>query len=185
MSQIRVGVGCQDTERGYRSCSCTLQYITSHYVQVWGVRTQREAVATALEHYLTLRHITCRCGVSGHRGRLSQLLVYITLHYVTLRAGVECQDTERGYRCGSCPAGLTGDGRRGGCRPLLPSCADRPCFPGVECRDTASGARCGPCPAGYTGNGTHCEDIDEVRTERVVIFVLGLLPTHLLRYSPS
>ena len=103
-------------------------------------------------------------------------MVCITLHYVTSRAGVECQDTDRGYRCGSCPAGLTGDGRRGGCRPLLPSCADRPCFPGVECRDTASGARCGPCPAGYTGNGTHCEDIDEVRTERVVIFVLALLP---------
>ena len=81
-------------------------------------------------------------------------------------AGVECRDTERGYRCGPCPAGLTGDGRRGGCRPLLPSCADRPCFPGVECRDTPSGARCGPCPAGYTGNGTHCEDIDEVNKRR-------------------
>ena len=96
---LRAGVGCQDTERGYRYCSCTLPYITSHYVQVWCVRTQREAVATAREHYLALRHITCRCGVSGHRERLSLLLVYITLHYVTLRAGVECQDTGRGYRC--------------------------------------------------------------------------------------
>ena len=95
---LRADVECQDTERGYRYCSCTLPYITSHYVQVWSVRTQGEAIAASRVHYLTLRHITCRCGVSGHRERLSLLLVYITLHYVTLRAGVECQDTERGCR---------------------------------------------------------------------------------------
>ena len=99
---LRAGVECQDTERGCRYCSCTLPYITSHYVQVWSVRTQREAIAATRVHYSTLRHITCRCGVSGHRERLSLLLLNITLHYVTLRAGVECQDSEGGYRSCSC-----------------------------------------------------------------------------------
>ena len=69
---LRAGVECQDTERGYRCGWCASHYITSHYVQVWSVRTQREAIA-----------------VGG-------------VHYVTLGAGVECQDTERGQRCGWC-----------------------------------------------------------------------------------
>ncbi|KAH3835636.1 hypothetical protein DPMN_108994, partial [Dreissena polymorpha] len=64
--------------------------------------------------------------------------------------GVECINTDRGYRCGECPRGFYGDGVR--CAKI-PTCADKPCFAGVECFDVANGYRCGPCPAGLEGDG--------------------------------
>ena len=65
--------------------------------------------------------------------------------------GVECRDTETGYRCGACPPGYTGDGTRRGCRRERPKCDSQPCYPGVACQDTREGYRCGACPAGLTG----------------------------------
>ena len=43
-------------------------------------------------------------------------------------AGVRCEDTDRGYRCGACPRGYYGDGMR--CAKI-PSCRDNPCFRGM------------------------------------------------------
>lgn len=75
-----------------------------------------------------------------------------------------------GYRCGPCPAGMTGDGRRGQCKEVRPGCEARSCFPGVECYNTVDGFRCGRCPQGYEGNGTHCHDINEVCFKDVEYF---------------
>jgi len=41
-------------------------------------------------------------------------------------AGVRCQDTVEGFRCGPCPEGFVGDGQR--CRPR--GCDLAPCSPG-------------------------------------------------------
>lgn len=68
--------------------------------------------------------------------------------------GVQCQDTSRGPICGSCPRGMTGDGRN--CMKVT-TCLDNPCFPGVRCEDHHHGYRCGKCPNGYHGNGERCE----------------------------
>lgn len=76
--------------------------------------------------------------------------------------GVQCFNVGNSYRCGSCPPGLTGDGRRGNCRVARVGCNSNPCFEGVACADTTEGFRCGSCPKGYEGNGTHCRDINEV-----------------------
>ncbi|KAF4527641.1 hypothetical protein B566_EDAN010865, partial [Ephemera danica] len=67
--------------------------------------------------------------------------------------GAQCQDTEQGPRCGSCPRGYVGDGRH--CKPGL-TCQDRPCFQGVRCYDTLEGFQCGPCPGTHTGDGRNC-----------------------------
>ncbi|XP_033749702.1 cartilage oligomeric matrix protein-like isoform X2 [Pecten maximus] len=64
--------------------------------------------------------------------------------------GVRCVDTVRGYRCGACPRGYLGNGKR--CE-LPPTCAIKPCFEGVTCEDTRAGYQCGPCPPGMTGDG--------------------------------
>ena len=85
------------------------------------------------------------------------------LCYYNNSTGVECQDYPNGYRCGPCPPGLTGDGRRGTCQPIKYGCETRPCYPGVECTDTDDGKFiCGECPTGYEGNGTVCTDMNEV-----------------------
>ena len=76
--------------------------------------------------------------------------------------GVSCTNITSGYRCGSCPDGMTGDGRRGNCRVVRVGCDTDPCYSEVECYDTNEGFRCGRCPRGYDGNGTHCADINEV-----------------------
>ncbi|XP_045216736.1 cartilage oligomeric matrix protein-like [Mercenaria mercenaria] len=65
-------------------------------------------------------------------------------------AGVTCQDTDRGYRCGECPRGYYGDGAR--CAKI-PTCADNPCYRGVKCFNVGGSYRCGPCPPGLTGDG--------------------------------
>ncbi|XP_037080136.1 cartilage oligomeric matrix protein-like [Pollicipes pollicipes] len=67
--------------------------------------------------------------------------------------GVRCVEEQGRVRCGPCPEGMVGDGRR--CQPR-PICKPDTCYEGVECRDTAGGARCGPCPPGMTGDGTTC-----------------------------
>ena len=81
--------------------------------------------------------------------------------------GVKCYDVSNGYRCGPCPPGMTGDGRRGNCVVARIGCDTNPCFKGVQCVDTTDGFRCGNCPVGYDGNGTHCRDQDEVGTHWV------------------
>lgn len=68
--------------------------------------------------------------------------------------GAQCQDTEQGPRCGSCPRGYVGDGRH--CKPGL-TCQDRPCFHNVRCFDTVEGFQCGPCPSSHTGDGRNCK----------------------------
>ena len=62
--------------------------------------------------------------------------------------GVECRNVANGFTCGPCPPGLTGNGKREGCRPARQTCANSPCFPGVDCVDTAFGFQCDPCPPG-------------------------------------
>ncbi|XP_046831610.1 cartilage oligomeric matrix protein isoform X2 [Vespa crabro] len=68
--------------------------------------------------------------------------------------GAHCQDSARGPICGTCPRGMTGDGRN--CLKII-TCLDNPCFPGVRCEDHHHGYRCGKCPTGYHGNGERCE----------------------------
>lgn len=68
---------------------------------------------------------------------------------------VPCINIEGSVRCGTCPAGYTGDGytcsdinecfiNNGGCSPF------------VQCENTVGSRRCGSCPAGYQGNGEMC-----------------------------
>ncbi|XP_020300178.1 cartilage oligomeric matrix protein-like [Pseudomyrmex gracilis] len=68
--------------------------------------------------------------------------------------GVYCRDTPRGSKCGSCPHGLTGDGRI--CSKII-TCADQPCFHNVPCYDLSDGYKCGKCPKGYIGDGKKCK----------------------------
>ena len=77
--------------------------------------------------------------------------------------------------CGSCPAGMSGDGTRSGCRPYSERCSSTSCFRGVRCTETATGVVCGSCPAGYKGNGRSCRDVNEVSRGQInVINVLFL-----------
>ncbi|XP_076245587.1 thrombospondin [Calliopsis andreniformis] len=73
--------------------------------------------------------------------------------------GASCRDTPHGPKCGSCPAGYTGDGYH--CSKVVINCASNPCFHGVRCQNLSDGYRCGPCPNGYAGNGSTCIDINE------------------------
>ncbi|XP_046661540.1 cartilage oligomeric matrix protein [Homalodisca vitripennis] len=68
--------------------------------------------------------------------------------------GVECRDAPEGPRCGRCPQGFVGDGRK--CKPGR-TCNERPCAPGVRCYDTVEGFQCGPCPSGMVGDGQQCK----------------------------
>ncbi|KAK3242355.1 hypothetical protein CYMTET_47974 [Cymbomonas tetramitiformis] len=80
--------------------------------------------------------------------------------------GVDGDVSTVGYRCGSCPIGMVGDGV---------TCIENKCYyfnggcdPSVSCTNDASnpaGRECGQCPSGYTDDftgrdGTNCEDMD-------------------------
>ncbi len=56
-------------------------------------------------------------------------------------------------------------------------CHPNPCYNGVSCMESTMypGYQCGPCPEGMTGNGTHCQDIDEVPADSILILVLLIL----------
>ena len=66
--------------------------------------------------------------------------------------GVECFNIERPpyYRCGACPAGLSGNGTW--CSDLDECDLADPCDVSTTCYNTVPGFRCGPCPPGYTGS---------------------------------
>nr|XP_019592300.1 PREDICTED: cartilage oligomeric matrix protein [Rhinolophus sinicus] len=88
--------------------------------------------------------------------------------------GVACTMTPMGARCGSCPAGFTGNGTH--CADIN-ECNSHPCFPRVRCINTSPGFRCEACPPGYSGpphegvglafakaNKQVCTDINECET---------------------
>lgn len=71
---------------------------------------------------------------------------------------VDCINLPGTYRCGSCPAGYTGNGfyctdinecdrHNGGCSIA----------PLVQCFNTPGSYYCGSCPLGYTGDGRSCQ----------------------------
>ena len=98
--------------------------------------------------------------------------------------GVSCSDLpppSRGYKCGPCPPGMTGNGSQ--CEEgksivewigsssreeetsnvfsLVPCPEATRCFPGVgHCELLESSSiRCGPCPEGFDGDGVNCEPV--------------------------
>ncbi|KAK3525359.1 hypothetical protein QTP86_031090, partial [Hemibagrus guttatus] len=87
--------------------------------------------------------------------------------------GVACVDVSEfpGYRCGSCPAGTTGNGTH--CQDI-DECAEQPCFSPHMCVNSVKGFHCEPCPLGFSGSELRgvgmefaqnhrqeCVDIDE------------------------
>lgn len=69
---------------------------------------------------------------------------------VKLLPGVECQDTESGPRCGSCPGGYYGNGKQ--CIHICDSqapCGSRPCRPS----GSSPFYKCEGCSAGQEWRG--------------------------------
>jgi hypothetical protein len=99
--------------------------------------------------------------------------------------GAKCFNFSHKYKCGTCPAGLTGNGIKCTSADVDP-CSTNPCFPGVACLTVWKGKRkkaqfaCGLCPdgnrktillsswscsslsmlAGMVGNGVQCSTTD-------------------------
>ncbi|XP_078655610.1 uncharacterized protein LOC144902206 [Branchiostoma floridae x Branchiostoma belcheri] len=87
--------------------------------------------------------------------------------------GVTCQNIDSAtFRCGPCPAGLSGDGVT--CVDIDECSLTSPCFANATCENSNPGYECGKCPVGYTGESSHgyglehaqnnpqvCLDIDE------------------------
>ncbi|XP_019635900.1 PREDICTED: uncharacterized protein LOC109478676 [Branchiostoma belcheri] len=87
--------------------------------------------------------------------------------------GVTCQNIDSAtFRCGPCPAGLSGDGVT--CVDIDECSLASPCFANATCENSNPGYECGKCPVGYTGESSHgyglehaqnnpqvCLDIDE------------------------
>ncbi|KAI8516137.1 hypothetical protein Bbelb_069500, partial [Branchiostoma belcheri] len=87
--------------------------------------------------------------------------------------GVTCQNIDSAtFRCGPCPAGLSGDGVT--CEDIDECSLASPCFANATCENSNPGYECGKCPVGYTGESSHgyglehaqnnpqvCLDIDE------------------------
>ncbi|XP_078314791.1 thrombospondin-3-like [Crassostrea virginica] len=72
---------------------------------------------------------------------------------------VICQNTSRGFQCGDCPIGYSGDGVT--CVPKI-TCQNDPCYPGVPCTETEGGVQCGQCPEGVTGDASQrgCQRVE-------------------------
>ncbi|CAH1238208.1 THBS3 [Branchiostoma lanceolatum] len=91
--------------------------------------------------------------------------------------GVTCQNIDSStYRCGPCPAGLSGDGVT--CVDIDECSLASPCFTNATCENSDPGYQCGKCPVGYTGESSHgyglehaqnspqvCLDIDECEVD--------------------
>ncbi|XP_011311208.1 cartilage oligomeric matrix protein [Fopius arisanus] len=75
--------------------------------------------------------------------------------------GVRCEDSSRGYRCGSCPPGFTGDGER--CSRVMNHCERNPCGHGGSCHPHQEHPyfRCQGCLSGFVLVGSECRDVDE------------------------
>ncbi|XP_076864492.1 thrombospondin-3b-like [Brachyhypopomus gauderio] len=87
--------------------------------------------------------------------------------------GVACVEIMEypGYRCGTCPEGLTGNGTH--CQDI-DECVVQPCSSAEKCVNTAQGFHCEPCPPGFSGpalrgvglefaksHKQECVDVDE------------------------
>ncbi|OCT80638.1 hypothetical protein XELAEV_18027451mg [Xenopus laevis] len=72
--------------------------------------------------------------------------------------GVSCNNITG---CGSCPAGLTGDGLH--CNDINECLQSGTCSVNAICTNTPQSYNC-TCNAGFSGNGTSCADINECST---------------------
>uniref|UniRef100_A0A3P8ZNV2 Thrombospondin 3 n=1 Tax=Esox lucius TaxID=8010 RepID=A0A3P8ZNV2_ESOLU len=88
--------------------------------------------------------------------------------------GVSCMEAFEypGYRCGSCPEGMSGNGTH--CHDIDECSIAQPCYSPGACINTVKGFSCEPCPPGLWGpplfgvgleyaknNKQECTDIDE------------------------
>ncbi|XP_051873390.1 mucin-4-like [Pristis pectinata] len=94
----------------------------------------------------------CRCkeGFTGRSCRSSVELCQVLTCFI----GVNCSSSG----CGSCPAGLTGDGIH--CLDI-DECKDKnPCSPNATCTNTPRSYNC-TCNSGFSGNGTTCTALSD------------------------
>ncbi|XP_062901651.1 uncharacterized protein LOC134345238 [Mobula hypostoma] len=95
----------------------------------------------------------CKDGFTG----LSCQSPVDTCQALTCFTGVNCSSSG----CGSCPAGLSGDGIQ--CLDIDECKDENPCSPNATCINTVRSYNC-TCNDGFSGNGTYCSDITECST---------------------
>ncbi|XP_076104417.1 uncharacterized protein LOC143073060 [Mytilus galloprovincialis] len=119
------------------------------------VKSLQEEIKKQAIETRSLREIINKCDmctVLSERAPRDQLtLKKLTCADNPCSKQVSCRNTKRGFKCGKCPPGFKGNGKK--CF-LRPNCKLQPCFKGVLCTNTRKGYKCGKCPSGMEGDGT-------------------------------
>ncbi|XP_072895124.1 uncharacterized protein [Hemitrygon akajei] len=162
--------------------------ITANGTLIWlptnrnGLTVDVEAVdSNNLTSVLRPQLVLCDCGENGECNfndttRINRSSVYIAAcickdgfnglscrssvdicQTLTCFTGVNCSSTA----CGSCPAGLNGDGIQ--CLDIDECKDNNSCSPNATCINTVRSYNC-ICKEGFSGNGTYCSDITECST---------------------
>ncbi|XP_059842803.1 mucin-4-like [Hypanus sabinus] len=162
--------------------------ITANGTLIWlptnrnGLTVDVEAIdSNNLTSVLRPQLVLCDCGENGECNfndstRINRSSVYIAAcickdgfndlscrssvdicQTLTCFTGVNCSSTG----CGSCPAGLNGDGIQ--CLDIDECKGNNSCSPNATCINTVRSYNC-ICKEGFSGNGIYCSDITECST---------------------
>lgn len=122
----------------------------------------REDIRDQVKEMSLIRNTIMECQVCGfheQRSRCRPSPCY---------SGVDCMETYEhpGFRCGPCPAGMSGNGTH--CADIDECALSAPCFPGSQCVNAAPGFRCTPCPRGYRGSAVWGVGVDYAKASKQI-----------------
>ncbi|CAH2293376.1 cartilage oligomeric matrix isoform X1 [Pelobates cultripes] len=130
----------------------------------------RDLLKQQVKEIIFLKNTVMECDACGIHTSATSQAIKVTTYQNGCNPnpcfpGVTCTVTGSGFRCGTCPAGYSGNGSH--CTDIN-ECTVNPCYARVRCVNTAPGFHCEPCPIGYIGKRVEGIGLEYARANKQV-----------------